>query len=217
MVRIRYFFIVIRLVACYYRSGAHLLILRYTKTINEGGIMQSRKMVFITVIFAIALLSGLITNVDARPSFGSGNSGGATWYYNPTPPLPSPAPHWFPHSFPHIWSADDVVNVFTDRRLEVEEPEFITETDRFGLPAKTKELIKFSIPSVGKEIQGCILVFELKEDLRKNRNYYSDLNDKGHPYTWSFLKDNILLVIDGAVPEEKAKQYESALTGLKQK
>jgi len=172
----------------------------------------------ISIIITVILIVGLATQSYARMvsmPHSSANSPG----FNAPPPyvVPVTQPPWFPHSFQNIWSADDVVKVLNEQSLEVEAPEFITETDRFGLPATTKELIKFSMPSIGKGIQGCILIFELKDNLNKNKNYYSALNDKGHPHTWSFLKDNILLVIDGAVPEEKAKQYESALTGLKQK
>ena len=177
--------------------------------------MRKSKIVLITIMLTAAFLLGSIANGYAIPH-GGNSGGGASWNYTPQPAFSPPAPSWFPHSFPHVWSADDVVNVLNEQSLEVKGPEVITETDRFGLPAKTNELIKFSIPSMGEDIQGCILSFELKDNLNKIRNYYSDLNDKGHPHTWSFLKDNILLVIDGAVPEDKARQYESALTGLKQ-
>ncbi len=175
--------------------------------------MQNLKIVLTTMLLIAILLLGLNTNSYARGGYSS------FFNYNiaPVPNFPPPAPSWFPHSFPHIWSADEVVNVFSMQNLEVKEPEIITETDRFGLPASVGELIKFSIPSIGKNIQGCILSFEFKDNLIKNSKYYIDLNDKGQPYTWSFLKDNILLVIDGAVPEEKAKQYESALTKINQK
>jgi len=179
--------------------------------------MRDRKIVAITImITTILLLFALIANVNALPH-GGNFGGGSSFNYAPQPAFSPPAPSWFPHSFPHIWSVDDVVNVFNEQSLEVKEPEFITETDRFGLPAETKDLIKFSIPSIGKDIQGCILSFELKNNLNKVRKYYADLNGKGHPHTWSFMKDNILIVIDGAVPEKKARQYESALTGLVQK
>jgi len=172
----------------------------------------------ISIIVTVIIHWGLATQSFALGVSFSSSTATSPGFNSPPPyVVPITQPPWFPHSFPHIWSVDDAVNVLNERSLEVKEPEYISETNQFGLPAETTELIRFAIPSVGKDIQGCILTFELKDNLNKVRNYYADLNDKGQPHTWSFMKDNILLVIDGVVPEEKARQYESALIGLRQK
>ncbi|RJO60159.1 hypothetical protein C4544_06075 [candidate division WS5 bacterium] len=57
--------------------------------------------------------------------------------------------------------------------------------------------------------------FELNDNLNKARKYYLELNKKGELYTWSFVKDNILVILPGDIAEAKAKQYKDALKSMK--
>jgi hypothetical protein len=138
--------------------------------------------------------------------------------YNPAPnTIPPQVPPWFPHGFHHEWTTQDVIKAFTKSGLGVEKTSLESETGHCKLPAAVKELRKFSIPSLEEPLAGYILSFELKDNLRKNKEYYLDLNNKGELYTWSFEYGNILLVIPGRVDEEIARQYEGALKSMNTK
>jgi hypothetical protein len=121
-----------------------------------------------------------------------------------------PLPQFF-----NNWSITDVVNSFQGNGLEIGDIRQVTDVDQSFLPARVKEGIKFSIPSVGEEVAGCILSFNDKYNLEKVRKHYLGLNEKGEFYTWTFVKDNILLVLDGRLPESMAREYERALYDLK--
>ena len=137
-------------------------------------------------------------------------------YYNPspiTPPFEVPPP-WFPHGFPNVWSPDDVIKVLNERGLAVSKTSETLQSHD-NLPADAKEIVNFSETLSGKEWEGTILSFELKDNLNKVQKYYLDLNETGKLYTWSFQKGNILLVLPGSIAEEKARQYEKALNSMK--
>jgi len=91
----------------------------------------------------------------------------------------------------------------------------VTEEDYSFLPARAKEDIKFSIPSIGEDVAGCILGFNVKYDLEKVKKHYLSLNKKNKFHSWTFVKDNILLVLDGRMTEERARKFEKALYELK--
>jgi nucleoside diphosphate kinase len=133
------------------------------------------------------------------------------------PPIPPSIRPVILPQFLHTWSIAEVIDRFQKDGLEIADIKEITETKQNILLRKVKEGIKFSIlsPSVRKEIKGCILVFDVKYDLEKVKKYYLDLNKKGELYSWTFVKDNILLVLDGRVPEEIARKYERSLYELK--
>jgi hypothetical protein len=175
------------------------------------------RVITIIAILAIAVLIafGFIEETFAPPPPGCCSPG--TTYHNVVPFITvPPPPTWASEGFTHYWSPNDVVKTFNERKLEVIKPEEINNMEQYGFGAVTKELISFSIPSIGESVQGCILSFEVKESLDKVKKYYLDLNNDGIIHTWSFPKDNILFVVDGVVPEEKAREYESALSDLRQ-
>jgi hypothetical protein len=109
------------------------------------------------------------------------------------------------------WSIDDVVKSFNEYGLEITNIKPVEEADYNPLPARAKEGIKFSMPSFGENVVGCILSFETKGDMEKVKRHYLNLNKKGELYTWVFVKDNIFLGLAGVVPEDKAKEYKRAI------
>ena len=160
------------------------------------------------------LLNGFMINAYAMRISGGTSSPSSSWHYNPAPvTLPPQVPPWYPHGFPHVWTTEDVINTLNERGLEVNKISFENIESQDNLPASPKEIVKFTVSL--EEWEGTILSFELNDNLNKVRKYYLELNKKGEFYTWSFVKGNILLVLPGAIAEEKAKQYKKALSSMK--
>ncbi|MEW6599361.1 MAG: hypothetical protein AB1499_00165 [Nitrospirota bacterium] len=177
--------------------------------------MNTNKIRLIIIMLTVVLsLYGFIRNAYAPPY---GLTGGGTSSWNMpvvTAPItvPPQVPPWHPHGFPHVWTTEDVINALNERGVEVNNISFEVSGIHDNLPAKAKEIVKFSV-SV-EDLEGTILSFEFNENLHKVRKYYLELNKKGELYTWSFLKDNILLVLPGTIEEEKAKKYKKALNSM---
>jgi hypothetical protein len=120
-----------------------------------------------------------------------------------------------PPGFPYKWINKDLIEQFSEDGLEIEKAKPVAEVDYGKIPAKVKEITKFSIPSFGEDKVGYIFSFEKKKNLEKVKKHYLELNKKGELYTWSFVKDNVLLLLSGTISEDKARQYESVLYDLK--
>jgi hypothetical protein len=83
-------------------------------------------------------------------------------------------------------------------------------------PMTAVEGTHFLIPSICDDCGGRIFSFATQPDLDVTKAYYVALG-KGSAafFSWVFVKDNILLQINGDLPDAKAKQYETALNNLK--
>ncbi|MEW6715744.1 MAG: hypothetical protein AB1306_11735 [Nitrospirota bacterium] len=125
--------------------------------------------------------------------------------------MPSPIPSSFTH---YKWTPEDVVNTMLTNGIEIQKTGQVTEADYSSLPAKAKEAVRFASPSIGENAIGCILTFDRRDDMEKVINHYRELNNKAELYSWTFVKDNALIVLNGLVGEEKAKPYENALERL---
>jgi hypothetical protein len=125
--------------------------------------------------------------------------------------MPSPTPSPFTY---YKWTPEDVVNTMLTNGIEINKTGLVTEADYSSLPAKAKEAVRFASPSIGNNAIGCILTFERRYDMEKIINHYRELNNKAELYSWTFVKDNALIVLNGLVGEEKARRYESALLKL---
>jgi len=131
-----------------------------------------------------------------------------------TPPAVAPKPQP-PLFIPYKWLPGDVINIFNANGLEVQDIKPLTAEDYSSLPAKAKEAIKFTIPSNGEHAEGCIFSFERRDDMEKITDHYRKLNKKEKLHSWTFTRDNVLVVLKGEIPEKKARLYEDALKKLK--
>lgn len=125
--------------------------------------------------------------------------------------MPSPVPSSF---IQYKWTPEDVMKAILVNGIEIKKTGPVTEADYSSLPAKAKEAVRFSSPSIGDNAIGCILTFEHRDDMEKIINHYRGLNNKEELFSWTFVKDNALIVLDGLVSEEKARPYETALEKL---
>ena len=60
---------------------------------------------------------------------------------------------------------------------------------------------------------GFIQSFSTESSLIKAARKYIEMNESG-VHTWSFVQDNLLLVLTGETPEKRARTYEKALYSL---
>ena len=116
-----------------------------------------------------------------------------------------------PVGWPHILFAKDVVKSFYAKELNVEKTGIIPEEELDALPGRAHEGIEFSLPTTDKNLRGCVLSFKKKKNFEKIKHYYLDLNQKGLLHSWSFTKDNILVVLDGTMSEEKVGEFKVVL------
>ena len=169
-------------------------------------------MILITIVLFTVVTTLFITGV-----FACGCGGGSSYTPSNThigyapmimvPPMPQ---------YETMWKAEAVIDSFAKKGLPVEKPKFTFE----GLdmePDSTikEEAVSFDMPAIGKDVGGSINTFEFRSDLNKLQEHFLDLNKKGDLNTWSFVKDNVLLILTGNVPEKIARQYETALLDLK--
>lgn len=83
-------------------------------------------------------------------------------------------------------------------------------------PLVAVEGMHFLIPSLCPDCGGRIYSFASQEDLDKMRKYYVELGRSSAAFfSWVFAQDNILVQINGDLPEERAIQYEAVLNDLR--
>ena len=112
-------------------------------------------------------------------------------------------------------TADMVVQAFKDTGLECEDVYDMTKDDYGLAPMVAKEGKRFLIPSLGEDNGGRIFTFNNTEDLEKTKAYYDDLGKESAAFfSWTFVKDKVLVQINGDLPEDKAKKYEAALNSI---
>jgi hypothetical protein len=178
---------------------------------------MSKKIILIIITLAmVLLLRGFIAS--AQPQRGSSRPGLLALHYHPAPlTIPPQVPPWFPHGFPHMWSSDDVIKTLNENGLEVKKTRKNLDVIHGPQSTRVKEVIEVSMLFEGKELEGYIFSFELKDNLENISKYYRELNNKGDHYTWSFVNGNILLILPGTITEEEARRYENVLRSIKLK
>jgi hypothetical protein len=105
----------------------------------------------------------------------------------------------------------DVVTSFKAAGLEAENPYAMTKDD-YGAAPYVCTGTRFFVPSIGADNGGRIFICENAEDRDALANYYNELGRSSALFfSWVFIKDNVLVQINGDLPEETARKYEAAL------
>lgn len=82
-------------------------------------------------------------------------------------------------------------------------------------PMLASEGMRFFIPSLGPDSGGRVLAFAKKEDLDKTYSYYVEMGkNNADLFSWVFVRDNIILQINGQLPEDDARLYVQALMAM---
>jgi len=166
-------------------------------------------MVLLFTLFSIAVYS---QNAFAYGCGGHSNVSPVSSHHSP--PLPAMVPPM--PEFEHTWSANDLIESLEAKGLKEEKGRSILEErDHDALINTVEEAVGFYLSSFGKDAGVFIHIFRSREDPRKVQKHFLDLNEKGDLYTWSFVKDNIVLVLTGTIPEDIARRYERILYSLK--
>ena len=131
-----------------------------------------------------------------------------------TPEPPTPTPEASPTPSFARWTADQVGQVLTDQGLEFVSPTPMTKDD-YGMAPMLGNGLRFLVPSICSDCGGRLIVFDNQADLEKVRVYYEDLGKQSALFfSWVFTRDNVLIQINGDLPEEQAMKYKAALEGM---
>lgn len=83
-------------------------------------------------------------------------------------------------------------------------------------PMSAIEGTHFLVPSVCSDCGGRIFSFATQDDLGLMQKYFVLLGKQSAVlFSWVFVKDNILIQINGDLPDSKAKSYQTTLDNLK--
>lgn len=144
----------------------------------------------------------------------------------PSTPLPTIGPR--PSSTPTIegatfekWTVEQAIAAFKAANLEAENS-YEMEPKDYGLaPLTATKGVRFIIPSLGKDAAGNdqggrVFSFANTDDLKRTQTYYDELG-KGSAvlFSWLFVKDNILVQLNGELSKEVAQKYGTALDSMK--
>jgi len=127
--------------------------------------------------------------------------------HTPVPPTSTPKPRAFQE-----WNTAQAVAAFKAAGLEVESVTPMTKDDYGLAPMTAVEAIRFLIPSLCSDCGGRVFSFASQADLDLVRNYYVQLGKSSAAFfSWTFVNGNVLVQINGDLPEAKARLYETAL------
>jgi len=88
--------------------------------------------------------------------------------------------------------------------------------DDFGMaPMTATATMRFLIPSLCEDCGGRLFTFANAADLEATRSYYAEAGRASAMfYSHLFTRANVLIQINGDLPDEKAEQYRQALYSL---
>ena len=133
-----------------------------------------------------------------------------------TPIPPTATPIATPTLVFERWTSAQVVDAFKNAGLEVENTTPMTKDDYGLAPLSAIEGTHFIIPSLCADCGGRIFSFASEEDLILMKDYYQNLGKSSAAFfSWVFVKDNVLVQINGDLAETKANQYQDALNNLR--
>ncbi len=120
-----------------------------------------------------------------------------------------------PPGWPQMWLARDIIKSFNENELIEESSASETKGVLFDFPADTNEVIKFSVSLNERKLKGYVVEFEKKKDFETIQGHYLELNNNNELHTWSLVKDNILVVIEGDMHENEIQAYKAVLENIK--
>ncbi len=113
------------------------------------------------------------------------------------------------------WTVAQAESAIQAAGLEFANPTPMTKDDYGLAPMTAKEAIHFLVPSVCSDCGGRLYSFSSQDDLNRMKEYYDKLGQASAAFfSWTFVKDNILIQINGDMKEDQARKYETALNSL---
>lgn len=125
-------------------------------------------------------------------------------------PMPSPTPQ--PAKAAPAGGLGAVIAEFKAAGLEAERVYKMTPADYGPAPLVGEDAQRFVIPSVCPDCGGRLFLVTNDDDRARLHAHYEELAKASALFfSWVFECKDLLLQINGDLPEEKAKQYEAAL------
>lgn len=116
---------------------------------------------------------------------------------------------------PRQVTPQDVIDAFKGAGLSAENTRPMTKDD-YGLAPLGDEGIRFYIPSLGPDKGGRVIFYKDLDYRDKALDYYTRMGkESAMLFTWAFANGNIVVQINGDLPEEIAREYERVLNELK--
>jgi len=110
---------------------------------------------------------------------------------------------------------DNVISAFKDAGLEAESPREMTKDDYGLAPMKADEAKIVKIPSLCDDCNARILSFDNEEDLEQTKKFYDELGkESAMLFSWTIKHKNILVQLNGDLPEEQYNKYKKTLEGM---
>jgi len=133
----------------------------------------------------------------------------------PTPIPATPTPEATATPVFQVWASPQAANAFSAAGLESVDVRPITKDDYGMAPMTAVEGSRFLVPSLCADCGGRIFSFASQQDLEAIEAYYVELGRSSSLFfSWVFVKDNILVQINGDLDEGLARQYEAALDAM---
>jgi hypothetical protein len=87
--------------------------------------------------------------------------------------------------------------------------------DDYGFAPLVGEGVRFLVPSICPDCGGRVFVVSNKDERDRLRGYYEELA-KGSAmlFSWVFERGDVIVQINGDLPEEQARKYEAVIQAL---
>lgn len=119
-------------------------------------------------------------------------------------------------SKPPAWTSSHALAAFKAAGLEVETPQVMEPKDYGLAPMRAKEGQRFQLPSLCDECGGRVFSFSTTADRDAMKSYYEELSKQSAAFfSWVFVKDNLLVQLNGELPKDKAEAYNAALEAVR--
>ena len=113
------------------------------------------------------------------------------------------------------WLSTDVVDAFAAAGLECQDPQPLAVDDGTA-PFVAAEATRCMVPGACEGCSGRIYSFDNQAELSKAKRYYTDLGNQDPQFvSWLYTKDNILVQLNGRLPEAQATMYRQALMDMR--
>ena len=111
-------------------------------------------------------------------------------------------------------STQSVIDAFKAAGLEAENTHAMTLAD-YDVAPFPREGTRFFIPSLDEDSGGRVMRYESVADAELAKRGYDERGQaRAMLFSWAFIKGDIVVHINGTLPEEQARKYEAALQGM---
>jgi hypothetical protein len=112
---------------------------------------------------------------------------------------------------PKPLTGETVIAAFKKAGLEAANVRPMTSQD-YGTAPQVCTGTRFFIPSLGPDNGGRVFICSNAKDREALAGYYNGLAAMGSIYvSWVFVKGNVVVQINGRLPDETARKYEAAI------